>query len=99
MEKINPKEIDADIPTAIKLLLFVLSIGMSTVGLFQGISMDAITEFFLLLLKSLLFIPGIFVLIGSIIKYYDHNFKLSNAYYLGLLMSIVLSYQALKATI
>ncbi len=64
--------------------------------LLKNMNFDNLVGYLFFILSNLILIPGIFVLVGFLIKLKDVDFKLENAYFLGLLMSIVLAVQMIK---
>lgn len=64
----------------------------------QGFSAENLIYFAFILVRNILLLPGLFVIVGILLRLSDNTFKLSNAYYLGVLMAIVLSVQEIKST-
>ncbi len=85
-----------DIPLLLRRLLILIAVAMPLPLLLKNIIMDNFMGYLFFILNNLIIIPGFFVLAGFFIKFRDSGFKLENAYFLGLLMSIVLSVQLLK---
>ena len=84
---------EVGIPFFIKTSLVLLVTILSAHYLLSGLNSESFYSVFYSLIKNFVFIPGIFVMFGLILKFQDREFKLSNAYYLGMLMSLVLSFK------
>lgn len=91
----NPNT-EVEIPFFIKTSLVILVAILSFHYLLNGLNSESYYSVFYSLIKNFVFIPGIFVLFGFILKFQDREFKLSNAYYLGLLMSLVLGFKSIN---
>lgn len=87
---------EVEIPFFIKISLVLLVAIHSAHYLLSGLNGESFYSLVYSMLKNFLFIPGIFVLFGLILKLQDRDFKLSNAYYLGLLMSLVLGFKSIN---
>ncbi|WMS88835.1 hypothetical protein [Pleionea litopenaei] len=86
-----------EVPVTLKVSLILVVASLSSVALVNGMESRYLATVAFALGKNVLFIPGVFVLFGIVLKLRDREFKLSNAYYLGLLMSVVLSVKSLSA--
>lgn len=87
---------EVEIPFFIKISLVLLVAILSAHYLLSGLNSESFYSVFYSLIKNFVFIPGILVLFGLILKIQDRDFKLSNAYYLGLLMSLVLGFKSIN---
>lgn len=64
--------------------------------LLQGLNLDNLVAFAIFVAKNLVLVPVIFLIIGVLIRLRDKTFRLSNAYYLGVFMAIILTLKGLK---
>ncbi len=94
---IDKIEKESEIPLFMRIVLIAIAAALCIPVLLTGLSVEKFISFLFLLIKNLVFLPGIFVIAGWLLKLRDDTFKLSNAYYLGVLMAIVLLVQSLKA--
>lgn len=88
--------IETRIPIIIRISLILIAVAVPLPQLLKNITMDNFMGYLFFILSNLILIPGIFVIVGFLIQLRDNAFKLENAYYLGVLMSIVLSVQILR---
>jgi len=93
---LTDKEIE--IPLFIRASLILITSAINLPILFSGLSLESITTFLLFVGKNIFLIPGLFVVVGMLLRLRDDTFKLSNAYYLGVLMAIVLSVQGINGS-
>ena len=77
------------LPKPIVWLLFLVNIGLCSLVFLRGTGMEQLSVFGMYLLINLVLLPTVFVVVGLGLKLVNREFKLSNAYYLGLFMSIV----------
>lgn len=83
------------IPLPIKVILVSLNVAIAALAFLHGFNLETVQAFIQQIVKACIFIPTFFVIIGLLFKFSDKEFKLSNSYYLGLFMSLVLSARAI----
>ena len=82
-----------EIPLFLKGALIFIASAINLPILFNNFNIESIFYFILFVLKNLVLVPAFFLFVGFLIRLSDDAFKLSNAYYLGVFMAIVLSVQ------
>jgi len=97
-EKANSNQQD-QIPILIRVALIAIAALINLPILFKGFSPESIGFFLLFVAKNLLFVPAVFLIVGVLLKLRDDSFKLTNAYYLGVFIAIVLTVQSTSTTI
>lgn len=85
-----------EIPVFIKAGLIFVASAINLPILFQGFNLENIVAFTLFVAKNLILVPGLFLIIGLLIRLSNNTFKLSNAYYLGVFTAVILALQGLK---
>ena len=83
------------IPLPIRAGLLGIHFVIAALAFAGGFGAKQLTAFSLYIGLNLFLVPLVFVAIGLIGKLLDRSFRLENAYYLGLLMSLVLAVQKL----
>lgn len=78
------------IPLPIRIGLIGIHIVIAAFSFSSGIGTAQLTTFSLYFAINIVFLPLVFVVFGLVGKFLDHSFRLENAYYLGLLVSLVL---------
>ncbi|MBL4566878.1 MAG: hypothetical protein JKY85_02440 [Porticoccus sp.] len=79
------------IPLFIRVSLIIVATAINLPILLTDLSLESLGAFAFSMAKNLVLIPGIFLTAGLLLKLRDDTFKLSNAYYLGVVMAIALS--------
>ncbi len=85
-----------EIPIFIRAGLILVASAINLPILFQGFNVENIIAFTLFVAKNLILVPGLFLIIGLLIRISNKKFRLSNAYYLGVFTAIILSLQGLN---
>ena len=81
------------IPLPIRIGLIGIHVVIAAFAFASGLSVEQLTAFGLYVVTNIGLLPLVFVVIGLVGKLLDRSFRLENAYYLGLLVSLVLSVQ------
>ncbi len=84
------------IPLFIRVSLIIVATAINLPILLNDLSLASLGAFAFFMAKNLVLIPGIFLIVGLLLKFRDDTFKLSNAYYLGVVMAIALSSMVLN---
>ena len=95
-DKTETNDENNDIPLFIRGSLIFIAFAINLPKFSNGFSADTLAAFAFSTSGNLIFTPGIFLIVGLLLRFGDDTFKLSNAYYLGVLMAIVLSFQGIK---
>ena len=84
---------DGRIPLAIRIGLFAIHLAIAVYVFESGLGTEQLVEFGLYIAVNIGLIPLVFLAIGLVGKLLDRSFRLENAYYLGLLMALVIKVQ------
>jgi hypothetical protein len=95
-DKTENNDDNVEIPVFIRAVLIVIAAAINLPILMNEITWESIISFVLFVSKNLVLLPGLFVIFGLLLRFRDDTFKLSNAYYLGVLIAIVLAVQGMK---
>lgn len=96
VDKTETNNDNIKIPLFIRISLIIVATAINFPIFLNDFSLASLGAFTFSMAKNLVLIPGIFLIIGLLLKFRDDTFKLSNAYYLGILMAIALSVQGIK---
>ena len=89
----DARDTDFRIPLPIRIGLIGIHVVVASFAFSGGFGVEQLTSFGLYIVKHIVLLPLVFVTIGLVGKLLDRSFRLENAYYLGLLMSLVLAAQ------
>jgi hypothetical protein len=81
------------IPLLIRIGLIGIHVVIAALAFVGGFGVEQLTAFGMYIITNVGLLPLVFVAIGLVGKLVDRSFRLENAYYLGLLMSLVLAVQ------
>jgi hypothetical protein len=84
------EDTDFRIPLPIRTGLIGIHVVVALFAFSGGFGVKQLTAFGLYVVTNIGLLPLVFVVIGLVGKLLDRSFRLENAYYLGLLMSLVL---------
>ncbi|WP_196140494.1 hypothetical protein [Aliikangiella sp. G2MR2-5] len=95
-EKTQENKSDIEVPLFIRGALIFVAVAINLPVLFSDFNLSNITSFIFLVTKNLVLLPGVFLIVGILLRLRDDTFRLSNSYYLGVLMAIVLTVQSIR---
>ena len=96
VDKTETNNDNIKIPLFIRISLIIVATAINLPILLTDLSLESLGAFAFSMAKNLVLVPGIFLIAGLLLKLRDDTFKLSNAYYLGVVMAIALSSMVLN---
>ena len=91
----DARDTDFRIPLPIRVGLIGVHVVVASFAFLGGLGLEQLISFSTYIVKHIVLLPLVFVAIGLVGKLLDRSFRLENAFYLGLLMSLVLAAQAM----